>query len=145
MACRVARTVPVCGSHSNPPLHHPVRHVGPVVILKLQSLLPLRAETYEYEVLNRTRARTHIRPAFQLSGTGKVTEVNGAASQLITSGLAPRKKSATYPVGKLGTAVPADRSVYICAVYQGTRASEWTGRAHTAGLREPSAHSYRLI
>lgn len=39
-----------------------------------------------------------MRPAFQLSGTGKATEVKGAAS---------------HPVGKLGTAVPADRSVYI--------------------------------
>lgn len=26
--------------------------------------------------------RTHIRPAFQLSGTGKLTDVNGGASHL---------------------------------------------------------------
>lgn len=55
--------VPVCASHSSPPLHPPLRHAsGPLFWLKSQ----LR--------------RPQIRPAFQLSGTVKETEEPGAAS-----------------------------------------------------------------
>ena len=56
--------VPLDGSHTRPPLQPPSRHeFGPGFVLKSQ----LR--------------RPQIRPAFQLSGTLKVTEVNAPASQ----------------------------------------------------------------
>lgn len=58
-------TVPVCGSQSRPPLQPPVAHeFGPGFTLKSQ----LR--------------RPQIRPAFQLSGTVKLTAVYAPASQL---------------------------------------------------------------
>ena len=58
-------TVPVCGSHSKPPLHPPVaQELGPGFVLKSQ----LR--------------RPQIRPAFQLSGTEKETAEYAGASQL---------------------------------------------------------------
>ena len=63
--------------------------------------------------------RTHIRAAAQLLGTVKLTEVNGCASQLRSTGMTlssvPRLScySETYPVGKSGTEVPAFRSVNI--------------------------------
>ena len=51
-------TVPVCGSHFKPPMQPPVaQELGPGLLLKLQ----LR--------------RPQIRPAFQLFGTEKETEV----------------------------------------------------------------------
>lgn len=78
--------MPVCGSHNSPPLHHPVRQVGPFVVpLKLQSLLPLNmGQVVRINILQLegTVARTHMRPAVQLSGAVKVTDVEGAASQL---------------------------------------------------------------
>lgn len=65
------------------------------------------------------KRRTQMRPAFQLSGTEKLTEVCAAASHLTNGHCGQLVKAVgeeagcAYPVGWSGTAVPALRSVNI--------------------------------
>ena len=88
---RRSPTVPVCGSHSKPPLQPPSKHeLGPGLEAKLQSRLPYII--IRYHIPEKRCLHTQILPAFQLSGTVKETAVKAPAS---------------HPVAWLGATFPA--------------------------------------
>jgi hypothetical protein len=92
--------VPVCGSHSSPPLQPPSTHAfGPLLLEKSQSRRPCARRQVVPAGKERRGVRTQMRPACQLFGMSNVTDWYAPCSQ---------------PVECDGTAVPTFRSVNIC-------------------------------
>ena len=77
-------TVPVCGSHTSPPLHPPSRQeFGPCVLLKSQPRRPYRTSLWSVGGVYAVGCGgTQMRPAFQLFGTLKETVCPAACSHL---------------------------------------------------------------
>lgn len=99
-------TVPVCSSHSSPPLHPPVIHeFGPGFVSNLQSTLPYFIYFCQWKSRKTPIKQnfTQIRPDFQPSGTGKVVIFPVGAS---------------HPRTWFGAELPATfKSVYIAGLW----------------------------